>query len=303
MFSQLNYYMKKSEPTYEELENKIKELEIKLEKRNKNQIDIFEHTKIVNRLKDTEKKSRIWLENSPVCTKIVDLDFNLQYMSESGIRELKIEDINEYYGKPYPLHFYPDSFKIPMTNNLHKANETGEVIEQEAFVVDTEGEKLWYHSTIVPVKDSDDQIEYIMVVSLEITKRKVAEIELIKAKEKAEESNQLKTEFINNMSHEIRTPMNGILGFSKYLSKPNLSDQKRNNCISIIQNSGYQLMRIVEGILEISELGTKQVRADEEEVCLNDLLLELFSIFSVKAKDNKTPLYLNKGLSDKKSMI
>ncbi len=127
--------------------------------------------------------------------------------------------------------------------------------------------------------------------------------ELCTAKEKAEESDRLKTEFLNNMSHEIRTPMNGILGFSQYLSKPNITPEKQKNCINIIQNCGNQLMHIIDDILEISILGTNQVEAEETEVCLNDLLMEQFSIFNIKAKDNKIPLYFKKGLNDERSKI
>lgn len=128
-------------------------------------------------------------------------------------------------------------------------------------------------------------------------------IELLNAKEKAEESNRLKTEFLNNMSHEIRTPMNGILGFSELLNNPELSDAKKSYFINIIQNSGKQLLRVIDDILEISRLGTRQVKVIEKPVCLNDLLLELFSIFDIKAKENKIPLYVTKGLTDAESTI
>jgi PAS domain S-box-containing protein len=144
-------------------------------------LDITEKKSTENKLIEIETKSRIWLENSPVCTKIVDLDFNLQYMSSSGIRDLKIDDINEYYGKPYPFHFYPDSFKVPMNKNLKKAKLTGEIIIQEASVLSADGIKLWYHSTIVPVNDEKGQLDYIMVISMETTERKQAEEALQKS--------------------------------------------------------------------------------------------------------------------------
>ncbi|MCK5148264.1 PAS domain S-box protein [bacterium] len=145
-------------------------------------IDITERKQTAIALQESERKIKTWIENSPVCTKVVDLDFNLQFMSESGVRELKIDDITEYYGKPYPLHFYPDSFKIPMRQNLKKVKETGEIIVQEAPIVDVDGNELWYHSTLVPVKDDKGQLDYIMVVSLETTERRQA-IEALKENE------------------------------------------------------------------------------------------------------------------------
>lgn len=164
--------MKNTEKTKEQLLQEIEQLKTKFS--------------------ESESKSRLWLENSPVCTKIVDLDFNLQYMSSSGVKELKIDDITEFYGKPYPLHFYPDSFKIPMTNNLKKAKESGEIITQEASVVDIDGNELWFHSTIVPVNDDHGKLDYLMVVSLEITERKLATNSL-----------KVQSEIMTNMSEAV----------------------------------------------------------------------------------------------------
>ena len=65
-----------------------------------------EHERSKALLWESERKSRAWLEHSPVCTKIVDLDFNLQYMSRAGVQGLQIDNITPFYGKPYPFDFY-----------------------------------------------------------------------------------------------------------------------------------------------------------------------------------------------------
>jgi signal transduction histidine kinase/CheY-like chemotaxis protein len=146
-------------------------------------------------------------------------------------------------------------------------------------------------------------LELLSYLSWEILEKININEALVRAKEKAEESNRLKTEFINNMTHEIRTPMNGIMGFSRLLNKKELSEEKREHYINIVNNSGKQLLRIIDDIIEISQLNTQQVKALKTSMCLNDVLLELFSIFDTKAKENKTPLYLIKPLNDEDSTI
>jgi len=129
-------------------------------------------------LVDAEKMSHIWLENSPACTKIVDPDLNLQYMSEAGVKGLHIDDISNYYGKPYPLDFYPSSFRQQMNHTIESARQSGEPTTQEAAVVDLNGKELWFHSTIVPVFDDSESLQYFIIVSIDTTDRKTTELKL-----------------------------------------------------------------------------------------------------------------------------
>jgi len=97
--------------------------------------------------------------------------------------------------------------------------------------------------------------------------------------------------------------MNGILGFAQMLHRPDLSHEKRTYFTRIIQNSANQLLRIIDDILEISRLETKQVKLIKEQVNLNNLLLEQFAIFDIKAKEHNLSLYLKKELPDQSASI
>lgn len=126
---------------------------------------------------------------------------------------------------------------------------------------------------------------------------------LKKAKNKAEESDRLKTEFLNNMSHEVRTPLNGIIGFSQLLNLPDLKHQTLKYYIEIIQKSGNQLLMIINNIIEISKLGTGQVPLVEQELKLNAFLQNLYQMIKMEADEKKLQLHLNTVLPDDNCQI
>lgn len=129
-------------------------------------------------LVSAEKMSHIWLENSPVCTKIIDFDFKLQYMSNAGVLGLNIADINAYYGKPFPLDFYPQSFREQMFKKFEQSRDTGITTSLEAPLTSLKGDELWFDSTVVPIFNEQNILEYFIVVSINITDRKHAEMKL-----------------------------------------------------------------------------------------------------------------------------
>jgi len=124
----------------------------------------------------------------------------------------------------------------------------------------------------------------------DITERKKAEQELIIAKERAEESDNLKTAFLQNMSHEIRTPLSGIIGFSRMLNTENLSKEDIQEFTNIISISGERLIETVNNILEMSKIQTGQVKIVSEPIVINSIFSDLFDFFSHQAKEKNINL-------------
>jgi PAS domain S-box-containing protein len=114
--------------------------------------------------------------------------------------------------------------------------------------------------------------------------------ELHLAKEKAEESDKLKSAFLANMSHEIRTPMNGILGFSQLLSKPNISNAEMLQYINIIDSCGNQLLTIINDLIDISKIEANLITISESETNLNQLLHRQYLLFKQKAEASNLEL-------------
>jgi signal transduction histidine kinase len=135
---------------------------------------------------------------------------------------------------------------------------------------------------------------------------KKIEKELIQARLKAEESDRLKSAFLANMSHEIRTPLNGIIGFSKLLSNPDVLDNKRKMYSDIIERNSQQLLSLISDIIDIAKIESDQLKIYREHVNLNDLLDEIFQIFSNEMNnhaDRDVKLYLQKDLKREQSFI
>ncbi|MCB8998924.1 MAG: PAS domain S-box protein [Bacteroidales bacterium] len=141
------------------------------------------------------------------------------------------------------------------------------------------GELYWESASISPIRNYEGKITHFLAVKEDITERIQKENELRAAKEKAEESDRLKSAFLANMSHEIRTPMNGILGFAELLNTPGLSLEKQQKYISVIEKSGNRMLNIINDIISISKIESGQMEIDLQETNINEQMEFICSFF------------------------
>jgi len=115
--------------------------------------------------------------------------------------------------------------------------------------------------------------------------------QLVIAKEKAEESDKLKSSFLANLSHEIRTPMNAIIGFSDLLRDENLNENERINYLKIIRNSGKNLIGIIEDLIEMSKIDSNQITPNYKFLNLDNCISELYQSIKVTIPEEKDLIF------------
>lgn len=137
----------------------------------------------------------------------------------------------------------------------------------------------YYLLTAWPIFNDSGDIKAMIHSVRDITEKKQSELELIRAKEKAEESDRLKTVFLLNLSHEIRTPMNGILGFSQLLKEPLLTQEQQHKFIKNIEKSSKRMLNIISALVNISKIESGQMEVSLSDVDFNEQLDTVYHEF------------------------
>ena len=162
--------------------------------------------------------------------------------------------------------------------DLIKSWDIEYVHQFEYRLKDAAGQWRWYFGREKEFLRIDDNIVSIIGLVSDITDRKKVENALIIAKEKAEESDRLKSAFLANMSHEIRTPMNGILGFAELLKTPHLTGEEQQEYITIIKKSGARMLNIINDIIDISKIESGVIKVVISNTNINELIDSIFNL-------------------------
>ncbi len=198
-------------------------------------------------------------------------------------------------------------YVIPKLSNPHEfvqrirdlfKNKHKESLEEITL---TDGRILERYSA--PMVDSDDIYFGRIWYYRDITEKKQTEIELTKAKEKAEESDRLKSAFLANMSHEIRTPMNGILGFADLLKKSDLTGEEQQQYITIINNSGERMLNIINDIVDISQIEAGLMDLNMSESNINEMIEFVYTFLKPEAERKNITFSYKPPLPAKEAII
>ena len=165
------------------------------------------------------------------------------------------------------------------------------------------GQVRWVLGNAAPELDPDGTVIGYVGTITDITGIKEYEEKLSKAKEKAEESDRLKSAFLMNMSHEIRTPMNGILGFLDLLQNPDLDKKQADTYIDIVNQSGQRLLETINAIIELSKIEAGEAEVRPEVLNLEELMQYHLDFFLPQALERGISLKIDKQLTGRQALI
>ena len=222
--------------------------------------DITDFTITQNSMLESQSKFKALFDNAPLA--IFRLD-----------KDMKVIEYNYRFMKMFEYTETDDMSNITKTDLLVDPELGGLIIDTvlETKEVNTEimlkrhnGEAFIGNLTLALLEKGFNEITIEGIVE-DITQVAKARDEIIKAKDKAIEADNLKSLFLANMSHEIRTPMNAIIGFTNMLREEDLSVEDKNSFIDVIQSNGNSLMTLIDAIVDFSKLETGQISVSISE--------------------------------------
>lgn len=192
----------------------------------------------------------------------------------SDLLEVPYEEI---LSKQFTAFLHPDDREFVMNRHQDRTHNLDVPSHYSFRLLTSSGAVKWIeiNSVLVEWNEKPASLSFLS----DVTAKREDARQLVLAKNKAEESDRLKTIFLANMSHEVRTPMNAILGFSDLLDTGDLSQRKQEHYVKMIQTAGKQLLNIINDIVDTSKLEVNQLNISKQDCKLNDIFSQSVEIF------------------------
>lgn len=266
-------------------------------------LDITERKRMEEKVIKSEAYYRALTDLSPDGIIITDYEGRVRYISKKTYDMFGILREENLTGQSVLKWVSPDYHGqvISRIAELISGRDIPEVREYK--LLRNDGTVFWGELASSAIPGSNGISDGLLVVCRDITERKRVADELLRAKEKAEEGDRLKTAFLHNISHEIRTPMNAIVGFSALLSEPDIENEIRNSYVDVIINSSNHLLVLLNDIIDIANIEAGIVKTDIQPVSLKEIMMTLYSQFYPRSMEKGISLMNDKVIPDWDSVI
>jgi PAS domain S-box-containing protein len=243
-------------------------------------IDVTSKERRISELEENKLRYQVLLEAIPDLFFIIDKDGVYVDFVFKASEALKIKP-DDIIGNS----IFEVGFSEKMSSKIFQCIQhciQFDSIETIEYALEVEGSSAMFEMRIARLNDHS-----VVSLARDITSRKMAELKMEEAKNKAEDADRLKTAFLANISHEIRTPMNAIIGFSKMIGSPEFDDDEKSKFVEIILTNGKLLLALINDMISLSKIESNTLVVKKSLCKVNDLMVSLYKEFSYDLEDKK----------------
>jgi PAS domain S-box-containing protein len=289
-----------------------------------NQYKNWQNRQAQIKLEESERRFSQILESGNIVSILLDTNENINFCNDYFL-EITGYSREEILGRNWISMFVPEIIKEKVCQMFSEGIRNKDIEKNyENQILTKSGELLYVSWFNIVMRSNANEITGIASIGVNITDRRLYEdklleknaeielqnekyrqinLELVKAKEKAEESDRLKSSFLSNMSHEIRTPMNGILGFIHLMKRPRLTGEQQQEYLAIIEQSGKRMLNIINDIVTISKIESGTMELNLSDSAVNIHMDYIYTFFKPETDQKGIELVIKSNLPSQDAIV
>ncbi|MGM0586976.1 MAG: two-component regulator propeller domain-containing protein [Bacteroidota bacterium] len=241
-------------------------------------------------LEESEEQFRLISENAADLISVIDEDGEFIYVSPSHKKLLGYSK-EDLIGRDVKELIHPEDLEKVIGDYKQLLKGAGQIQFHEYRMIRKDGATSMFQTAGSLIKHKEDGKSRLVLISHDVTHRKLTEYELKRARDEAEKANRSKSAFLAGISHELRTPLNAILGYSQILKRDRMLTDRQKNYVDTMYRSGNHLLSMINDVLDISKIEAGRMEQHNDPFDLRELLEDIRKLFTLQCKEKDLEFY------------